>query len=234
MIEKVDIEVLESYLAGDIGADQVFDKEGNAFSKESLDLAIKEYHDTVVHLEGAALKIQLMEMQSSMTAQPQKSSFKVWYAAAAAILLLLTAGLLWQNENRAPSFKFYFDHFDQLVSFRNDTENSSAEGIEAYSRENYAKAFDLLNDVSAAELDDELKFYLGVSALGSEHVVEAIGVFEGLGMDRSNKYYQQTRWYLALAYWQADEVNKTIGLLQSIENGEYKFKEAELLKRALD
>lgn len=233
MNEGVDIELLESYLAGDINADQVFDKEGNALSKESLELAIKEYHDTVIHLEGAALKLQLMEMQSKMPAISQKNRFKIWYAAAATVLVLITAGLLWQNANGSPSFEDYFTPFDQLVGFRGDTANSLADAIEAYSRENYAKAFDLLNEVSAAELNDDLKFYLGVSALGSEHVTEAIGVFEGLGTDKTNKYYQQTRWYLALSYWRNDRLIDAIEQLRAIENGQFKYEEALELIQAL-
>lgn len=226
MDSSVNIELLEQYLAGEISANEVLDFEGNVLSKSALELAIEEYNDVVIHLEGAALKAQLVDMQSAMVEQSPKRSYRIWYAAAAAALVLLTAGILWRNANRSVEFEDYFAHFNQLVSFRGDAGNK---GIEAYSRKNYALAYQLLSALEKPELNDELKFYLGVSALGSNHEREAIDIFTELGIERPGRYYQQIRWYLALAYWKNKDVTNAIPLLEGIEEGQYKFAEAREL-----
>lgn len=226
MDSSVNIELLEQYLAGEISANEVLDFEGNVLTKSALELAIEEYNDVVIHLEGAALKEQLVGMQSAMVEQSPKRSWRVWYATAAAVLMLVTAGLLWRSVNSSVEFEDYFAHFNQLVSFRGEAGNK---GIEAYSRKNYEEAFQLLNALEKPELSDELKFYLGVSALGSNHESEAITVFTELGIERSGRYYQQIRWYLALAYWKNENVIKAISLLEGIEKGQYKFAEAQEL-----
>lgn len=232
MNKEVDIALLESYLAGDIEAGAVLDVDGNPLSEGALDQAVVEYEDVVIHLEGAALKSRLQEMQIPAVSTPEKRSYRLWYAAAAALLLLITAGLIWQNTSKAPAFDDYFNHFDQLVSFRGEAESAAAKGIEAYSRENYQSAFELLGSLNEPKLNDELKFYLAVSALGSGHIDEAIAFFEELGNTKTNKYYQQTRWYLALAYWQNGQVNKAVLLLQGINAGEFEHEKAvELLSK---
>lgn len=222
---------MESYLAGDIDASAVLDVDGNVLSEEALSLATAEYKDILIHIEGAALKSRLEELQVPSSA-PEKSGYKLWYAVAAAVLILVIAGGIWQSMNRAPEFEDYFSHFNQLLSFRGDGQSLSARGIEAYSRRNYEEAFELLGSLDNSEISDELSFYLAVSALGSGHVEEAIAVFERLGTAKNNKYYQQTRWYLALAYWQNGQVDEAIKALESIKEGQHEHAKAvELIKR---
>ncbi len=232
MNKEVDIALLESYLAGEIEASAVLDLAGNALSEEALGLAIAAYKDVVVHIEGAALKSQLQELRVPAASVPEKRSYGLWYAVAAAVALLVIAGGIWQSLNRTPEFEDYFSHFNQLLSFRGDEQSLSASGIEAYSRRNYQEAFKLLGSLDESEISDELSFYLAVSALGSGHVEEAIAVFESLGMGKSNKYYQQIRWYLALAYWQNDRVDEAIKALELIEEGQHEYARAvELVER---
>lgn len=233
MNKEVDIALLESYLAGDIDASAVLDVDGNVLSEEALDLAIAEYKDVLIHIEGAALKSQLQGLKVPAASAPEKPGYRLWYAVAAAVLLLVVAGGVWQSMNRAPEFEDYFSHFDQLISFRGDGQSLSARGIEAYSRRNYEEAFELLGSLENSEISDELSFYLAVSALGSGQVEEAIAVFERLGTAKSNKYYQQTRWYLALAYWQNNQVDDAIKAMGSIRKGQYEYAKAVALTERL-
>lgn len=232
-VRDIDVTLLESYLAGDIEANEVLDVDGNAVPKDSLELAISEYRDVLVQLEGAALKEQLKGMRASLEPKPGRNGSRLWYAVAAAVLVLVGAGVVWQNLNKPPVFEDYFGHFDQLVSLRGEEGNKAAEGIEAYSDRNYNKAFDLLSAVGEEGLNAELKFYLGVSALGSDHVKEAIRIFEEIGIERPNKYYQQTRWYLALAYWKNGNTDQATDMLESIEEGQFKYDKARELLSSL-
>lgn len=225
MSSEVDIALLEQYLAEEIDRSQVLSVDGEPISDDALDVAIKDYEETVLSLEGAALKNQLKVLHETLDLREKKSAFPRWLAVAASIVLITVFGtLIWQSKNSTPEFTEYFDHFDQLVTFRNSDSTDYSAGLEAYSERNYAEAYILLERVDS--LSDELKFYHGLSALGSEDFEKAISLFEILGTSSSNKYYQQTRWYLALAYWQAGLVAKAQNLLDEIEAGEFKYQES--------
>lgn len=225
MNSEVDIALLEQYLAEEIDRVQVLSVDGDPVSDDILDAAIKDYEETVLHLEGAALKNELKGLHETLDLNEKKSAFPRWLAIAASIVLISVFGtLIWQNNNSDPEFSEYFDHFDQLVTFRNSDSTDYSAGLEAYSERSYAEAYILLERVDG--LSDELKFYQGLSALGSESFEKTISLFETLGTSPSNKYYQQTRWYLALAYWQAGLVADAQNLLNEIETSEFKYQES--------
>lgn len=234
MSSEVDIALLEQYLAKEIDRSRVLSVDGDPVSDDALDIAINDYKETVLGLEGAALKNQLKALHETLDLSEKKNVFPRWLAVAASIVLIAVFGtLIWQSNNRAPKFTEYFDHFDQLVTFRNSDSTDYSAGLEAYSDRNYAEAYILLEHLD--NLSDELKFYQGLSALGSEDFETAISLFEILGTSSSNKYYQQTRWYLALAYWQAGLVADAQNLLNEIETSEFKYEESrELLDELRD
>ncbi|MBO3699666.1 tol-pal system YbgF family protein [Roseivirga sp. E12] len=224
MNSEVDIALLEQYLAGEIERSQVLTLDGKTVSDDVLQVAIKDYKETVLHLEGAALKNQLKGLHETLDLDEKKSAFPRWLAVAASIVLIAVFGILiWQN-NRASEFSDYFDHFDQLVTYRDSDSTDYSAGLEAYTLRDYDKAYSLLTSVDG--LNNELKFYQAVSALGSERYDDAIALFETLGTSSSNKYYQQTRWYLALAYWQVGLAGKARNLLKEIDNGEFMYQES--------
>lgn len=226
MSKKIDIAVLEAYLAGEIKAHAVLDTDGNAVSKEQLEEALKAYQNVLIHLEGAALKERLTRSPLPET-RTVRFSGRIWWAAAAVIVMVIS-GLLWQSLYENPDFEDYFDHFDQLVTFRGEAGDREwlAEAMELYARRNYEGAYDELVKVATGQLTDEYLFYFGVSALGSGHFNEAVEAFEKIGVGRENKYYQQTRWYLALGYWQTGRLESAVSLLKSIKAGGYKYAEA--------
>lgn len=233
MNKEVNLELLESYLAGDISADKVLDREDNVLTTEELEVAVEEYQDVLIHMEGAALKEELRNIQAAMEKQPPKPTYRLWYRVAASILILVTAGVLWQNMNSAPEFGDYFEHFPQLRTFRTGDEQTHSEGMEAYSRRSYSEAYSLLSETSTTELDAELKFYLAVSALWSDYLSEATDLLEELKRDEGNKYYQQINWYLALAYWKGKHFDKAIDQLKMIKKGQFNYQEAQKLMNDL-
>ncbi len=232
MSKEVNLELLESYLRGDIGTDEVLDLEGYALSSEELTIAVKDYENALIQLEGVALKEQLKKMETSVSEVTAASTKKSWYAIAAVLLFLITAGFLWQIMGNEPEFNEYFEPFDQLRIFRGDGD-LGANGMEAYSREEYEEAFNLLSEINENEIDLELKFYLAVSALASDRTSQSIVLFEDLAKSDS-KYHQQVSWYLGLAYWKNEQPDKAISQLKIIQVEEYNYEEAIRLINQLD
>lgn len=222
MNKEVNIALLEGYLAGDIEASEVLALDGSQLSADELKSAVEEYEEAVLIIEGAALKEELKAIHQENDSSQVQKSFPRWLAAAASIVLIGVFGtLIWQSTNSEPEFSDYFDHFPELFTSRDSDSTSYSVGIEAYSLRDYDKAYLLLENIE--DLNNELKFYLAVSALGSERFQLAIEIFEGIGTDSSNKYYQQIRWYLGLAYWQTGEIDKAKTTLKLILPDEFKY-----------
>ncbi len=233
MNKEVNIALLEGYLAGDIEASEVLALDGSQLSADELQSAIEDYKEAMLMIEGAALKEELKAIHQENDPSQVQKSFPRWLAAAASIVLIGVFGtLIWQSTSSEPEFSDYFDHFDQLVTYRDSDSTNYSAGLEAYTLKDYEKAYLLLENID--NLDDELKFYLAVSALGSERFQQAIEIFEGIGTDSSNKYYQQIRWYLGLAYWQIGEADKARETLALIADGAFKYEESVKLKSGLE
>ncbi|OEK02425.1 hypothetical protein BFP97_13230 [Roseivirga sp. 4D4] len=229
----VDIALLERYLADEIPAKEVCYSDGSPLSTDELKKAVDNYNDTIVQLEGAALKAQLQDSHEHLVTQvKQVPSSRRWLAIAASVVLIGVFGtLIWQRINKPPVFSDYFDHFDQLLTYRDSDSTNYSDGLEAYSLRNYQKAYTLLENIEG--LTDEVKFYLAISALAIEKPKEAILIFETIGTDKSNKFYQQTQWYLGLAHWQNGDIDSALNALKGISPGQFKYEEAIELQEKL-
>lgn len=230
MSKEVDIALLEQYLAREIEGSQVCYMDGTPLTKEALEAAVRDYEQVLLQIEGAGLKEHLQTMHEELVPKREKTYRRLISMAAAVLLIGVFGTLIWQRVNRAPEFSDYFNHFDQLVTYRDSDSTDYSAGLEAYTLREYDKAYNLLTSVDS--LNNELKFYQAVSALGSQRFEEAITLFEFLGTNSENKYYQQTKWYLGLAYWQVGKTERAIKLLKEITTGLYKDNEAlKLLKK---
>lgn len=149
-------------------------------------------------------------------------------AASLILFLILNKG---DNQN---NFDQYFTHYDEILTTRFNTEADYNDAIEAYSNRQYKKALGLFQEIPQEAMTDELKFYAGVSALGSEEVNQAINLFETIGIEPTNRYYQQTKWYLALSYWQAGQTDKGLAILMNLSPNEFKYKEAQKVIQLID
>ena len=235
MNNEIDISLLEKYLNGDIEAHEVLDTKGKPVSPERLKRELALYNEAALHIEGAALKDGLKKLHQSLHSgeQQRTGSLGILKIAATILLIGVIISIAWLQWNTSYDFEDHFDHFDQLVISRDNDSTYYSAGLEAYSMKDYPRAYELLDRVK--DLDDEILFYKGVSALGSLKFLAAKEIFLSLDMDDSGKYYQQIRWYLALSYWQLNEIDAAIELLEQIEKGQFKYKESvELLDHLAD
>lgn len=228
MIERIDISLLERYLEGEV--EQLLDENGVALTEQEVAQAIEEYQDLVIQLEGAALKAQLQERHAVKTEKKGKITRLYWLAAAAAVLLSITFAYLWKQKS-APQFEDYFTHFKQLETNRGTTSSDFATALESYSRRSYEEAYTLLSALDKPP--KEAFFFQGVSALATERTQQAIDAFLKAGIDPTNRYYQQTRWYLALAYWKAGDLDKAKRYWSSIPEDDHNYELAQELLMSL-
>ena len=234
MNDRVDIALLEQYLSGEIEVDAVRDVDGKALSKEEVEAAANDYRQLELDIEGAALKAELQAMHGQLDFETQSKRGFRWWTAAAIVLVLTVAGIFaLQQSNKAPVFEDYFVPFEQLVTTREGNDNALNEGLAAYSRGNYEQAYQELNALITSNASEDHRFFLAVSALATNHLDTAISQFKLLGTEKDNRYYQQTRWYLALSYWQNGQINEAKKLWSEIKEGQEYFDEAQLLLERL-
>lgn len=173
--------------------------------------------------EAAEIKKRLLSYQedqnstkqTAVESKPKRSLSVSWIAiglAIAAALLLL----LWLNplnsalQEQRPSDGF-FAHLSR------DNANLSDEGPlgrQAYDQHQYAKAYPALVAEVEAGGDSLNLIYAGVAAIGSGQADKAIALLEPLVNAKSWSFYQsEIRWYLALAYLDNGEIDRTNDLL---------------------
>ena len=98
---------------------------------------------------------------------------------------------------------------------RGGQDESMKVAFEAYSKQDYAKAIPILENLVAKMPDKhDLKMYLGSSYLKSGAVGQAIREFEKLTAIET--YSEQAKWYLALCYLKANENDRVTTLLEDI------------------
>lgn len=233
MIESVNLTLLEEYINGEISANDVLYEDGRPLSKSELDLALREFDDLKIHLKAAGLEKRLKSIHQDVAQEQGRGRLlQKWYVAAA-ILLIAAFSFLILRPNSTPEFSDYFSHFDQLITTRNDDNAVFDKAMLAYDNEDYESALTLFQKLNDDSLTGEVMFYAGVSALGSNNFEEAINYFKSAQKEQT-EYYQQLRWYMALAYWQLNNIEVAIEQLLQIKEGEFKFEEAQELINHFD
>ena len=230
MNKNVDIALLEKYLEGEIGAQEVLDAEGKALNEQDLKAALSDYREATLGLEVAGFREGLQEAYERNQA-PARSAKKPWWFAAAAVLLALAVVLLGPWGEGEPHYTEYFEPFEQYQTFRGADAGGEAAAFEAYSRGNYAEAFQLFQTIENPS--ESVQFYQGMSAMANHDFEGAIGLLESLGNDEAGEFIQQVRWYLGLAYWQAHQTDSAVSTLQLIKEGQFKYSESRDLIEAL-
>ena len=104
--------------------------------------------------------------------------------------------------------------------------------IDLYQDQKYNDAITEFNVVLKSDPSNATaNFYSGVSALAVNNADEALGYFKKTD-NKSNRYYEATLWYQALAYLKKDQKKEAKNLLEKVvkQNGEHKSQAEELLK----
>jgi len=158
-----------------------------------------------------------------------------WLAWAAAILLLVLAGMWWSNQSKVADseqlFADQFEHFTNDLVIRtmgdetDDSKNGKQQALEAYEKKDYAQATEDISQylASTTRVDSSLYFYLGISELAQGRVVEAE---QSLQTAAAFGYQPDAAtWYLALVKLKAGQMEAAKADLKTITKGRSLFRE---------
>lgn len=230
-------EYLEKYLLGELTP-----TESDTLTKRlATDMELSNDLESVKSLINAAkskgLEHELESIHQELYAKKQKETKSIsWvYVSGAAAVIILLILFLFNGFNQQPGtdklFNQYFTPFPNYVSLRSETSPKEwQKGFEHYSLGKFDLAIKYFKSSEVpVEREEDVAFYLALSNLSIENTKEAIIIFSEL-LQEGTKYEQQIHWYLALAYLQSGEIQKTKDSLQKIEEGQFEYNRAlELL-----
>lgn len=228
-LKETDLHLIDKYLQSQLDAkeEKLFvEKQNDPDFQKELDL--RKNSLSVFKKNGRqALKKKLQflekEIQGESIANKQPTKVRninrgAWIGVAAALLLLM--GMFWWNTQTANSDQLFAQHFQPypniiapIVKSKTPSTSEYELAFQTYEQGDYQKAIPLLEKISS----EEGKFYLAISQLANGDGKQAIPLLFDLNNDPSNRFYQASQWYLALAYLKTDQPDKANDILDLIK-----------------
>ncbi|MCB0625473.1 MAG: tetratricopeptide repeat protein [Saprospiraceae bacterium] len=163
-------------------------------------------------------------------------------AIAATLALLVVSWQLFFRQDRISDreqlFAAQFEPYPMVLAQRDGQDSSTAGGLQAeavnaYAAADYAAAAEAFTRLADSRPDQSAYlFYAAVSELAAGHPELAAPSFRELLSREDHLFAEQSRWYLALAYWKQGEYERAEELFRQIQPGQAKYEEArEMLDR---
>lgn len=222
---------LECYLNNELSDAQKYLLEDELKNDPELQKKLDQLKITGGATEAYGLKIKLDQIHDELYTDNNKPKIgirKLYYYVAAACISLLALGwwLYSPTQSSAELYTQYFEVYPDFVTSRAIEESGLSKAIQYYNDEKYQLA---ANEFQVLYLGDSLKydvsFYLGLSYLNTGSNTKAIKILNSV-VENSDKYQQQARWYLALAFLKNNQLDKAKTTLLKIKPLEYHYSES--------
>jgi tetratricopeptide (TPR) repeat protein len=237
-------EKIERYLSGQMNGDEKADFENEMkndpvlMKNVELDKALVEqikYH--------AFLEKQILHGKKELKRHKnlQLTTYTILSLAAVLLILFFIPGI-WQQNNYdklfASAYQVYpNDYLSVDATFRGDTMIDSLElaAMTAYENKDFLNAESKIKEILQTGENHELRFFLSITQLENGKTDDAIESLQALySLPENFKYYEQTRWYLALAWIKLnnkEEAKRLLNELSEIEG--YYWDKAKVLKEKM-
>lgn len=145
-----------------------------------------------------------------MLRQSQKTNSYWWYAAAMIPILIVGSYIFFSQPNPANLYEEFYEPYGvyEFGMERGDVERDSLRqsAFDAYINERYNESLTALEQLSEIDPKDGYIFYQGACLIELENFEGARVKFERIA-DQS-KYWQQSRWYIALIHLKEGNVDE--------------------------
>ena len=235
-----EIDDLQNYRRGRLSAaaQRAFEQRLETDAELRAELRQHENMQRAIGLgERASLKAELQGLEAELV-KPAKvvslrrNRLRVWLAAASVVLLLLAGGWLFREFNTATTpadlyatyYAPYPNVLDPIVRGEDDL-TPRQRALASYEQGDYPQAAAQLAALPDANLDTQ--FYQALSLLSSDRTGEAIALLDQLAKSPSERR-AQIRWYLALGYLRAENVEAARETLEVLQASGSDYKAAEV------
>lgn len=202
---------------------------------------LKDVNEAILDDEAAHYRKMLHDIVLKNQANAKKRPLFTSYfrTAAAALLLLLVTTLLIriQHQDSDTLFMKYYQPYEIHIATRSN-EHSNSQLIDAlwsYRLGDYSKAYQDLNEYLANyPTDIPAHFYLGLSALETDHPEKAIREFTYVTTDPSTPFLVHAQWYLSLVLIKTGSSDFAHDYLEKLSDSKNVYtKKARQLKRKI-
>ncbi len=160
-------------------------------------------------------------------------NFRRILSMAAAVALLLIA-YHWFFNNNLSSQEIYASNFEPYVMVFDQRSGQASEvptldqAIDLYHNQDFGTSADAFEKILAEDPENMIYiFYTANARLANQEADKAIASFKKIIKANDVSFVEQSRWYLALAYLQKEDKESAKSWLEKIQNGQFKYKEAQ-------
>lgn len=233
---------IEKYILGQLSKEENAEFEKELETNSELKAQLEIDHLIVMNIQERAFVDEQIDMAKQHKGKARNIRLLIYpLLIAASLLLVVYISGIWQqpkyNKLYATAYESYDNDYmvSDLSHYRGSItlDTISILAMHAYENKNYEEAGMLLETKLHNIENPELEFFLAMSHLENNKTRQAIQIFEQLySLAPDYRYYEQTRWYLALAYLKFRQDEKTIEYLNELIDldGKYWDEAKELLQ----
>jgi len=223
------LEIIEKYFDGILNPSEIAELEKQMES----DMFIREeVNETISLIKGIReagrheFKLKLIEAENQ--AGPLKivpfKIRKVWYYAAAVILIMVATGIsYWLFSNPISAEKIYAEYYtpypNVIVPLTRDEKepDSLKTAFKYYETANFQEAIHYFTLLNPSGTDENLLFYKAISLMSLNQPAEAKSILELLA-DKNTPLQKQVYYYLALTYLKTDNIHGAKNIAMKIQH----------------
>ncbi|MEM6358606.1 MAG: hypothetical protein AAF731_00855 [Bacteroidota bacterium] len=219
-MDDTKLELFDRYVRNELSHSEVQDFEQQLARDVDLKKAFEDYTLLISGIELSAaddLKSRLRQQEQRYL--KQKGPYVVYLKIAASIILVAAVSFLTYNYRTQPNYQDLFvKHYapyPNVVDPINRAEQSTEISVfQLYENKQYDEVIERL--ANGSNSDDE-QFYFAQSQLAIGNIKKAIDSFKKVST--TSRFYQTTRWYLALCYLSTQNTDLLKSSLESIVDG---------------
>ncbi len=243
--------LIEKYLAEEMQGEELENFEAQLQTDVELKEELMLHRQLAETLKGEKvheLRSVLNEVDKDWKAPSKKDSAKIVkfnfrrILTIAAVLVLLIVGYQWFTNNNLSSEELYtsnFEPYPMLLNQRSVEENTVNSitfnnAITFYNKNQFMEAEAAFDKLLQTQPDNiSYQFYQANIFLASQNATDAIPIFQKIIAENNPLFGEQARWYLSLAYLQLGQKENARALLEKIQEGQFKAKEASTILNQL-
>ncbi|MEO1514752.1 MAG: hypothetical protein AAFV95_07060 [Bacteroidota bacterium] len=247
MSKQQEYEQIERYLDKQMSVEERARFEARLAQEEALRQEVqlqRELAEVLAGEEVHELRTRIKEVDevwkasSGRPSKPSRSIFSI--RSIIGIAALLAIGIFtytFLQPGTKDASELYAQHYEPYQLLLEDRSTSPGQpnaqdlqqAIRAYQQANYPEAARLFAALQQQAPDNPTyAFYAALCALSTGQSQQAIDELSRL-QSGDHLLVEQSRWYLALAHLQAENVTAAKAVLSQIENGQYKYQQAQRL-----
>ena len=243
------VDRIEAYLLGELPVGEVEQFEAEMETDGELKNAVEQMRELQVDLtawEADQFRTQMEEIRQELeeneeetvgnppptekegpneTKPPRKGIPRWYFAVAAGLLLLIIPIYLFLGPSSNTILDRYFEPYEELYTGRGSADEEIKAALADYKAGEFEASLPHFDTyLETAPQDSQATFYSGVAHLAAGEAEEAIPLFRSI-MNDEFLFYIPAKWYLALAYIEADKQDDARAILRNLADTDNSYSE---------